>query len=199
MSPAPCSPWSRQRRSTAPRSGPSRSNGSVSIAWSTSTSRCTSRRSPVPATPERFRLGVNYWPSETAMDWLARYDAAAIRRDFHRIAAVGMDTVRIFLRWEDLQPSPTTIDPAALAAVIDTADAASDAGVELIVTLFTGHMSGVNWIPIWATGGSEGDDRFRVVSGGAVQPRRQVLRSWYADATIIDAQALLADRVAAAL
>ena len=67
------------------------------------------------------------------------------------------------------------------------------------MTLFTGHMSGVNWIPAWATGGDDGDERFRVVSGGAVQPRRRVLRNWYADAAITDAQALLADRVASAL
>jgi len=102
------------------------------------------------AAPERFRLGVNYWPSETGMDWLASYDPAIIRRDFTRIAAAGMDIVRIFLRWEDLQPDPTGIDATALAAVVDTADAATDAGVELIVTLFTGDMSGVNWIPPWA-------------------------------------------------
>ena len=153
----------------------------------------------MPAAPEKFRLGVNYWPSETAMDWLARYDPAIVRRDFTRIAAAGMDTVRIFLRWEDVQPDPTRIDAAALAAVVDTADAANDAAVELIVTLFTGHMSGVNWIPAWATGGNEGDDRFRVVSGGAVQPRRRVLRNWYADVDITGAQVLLADRVASAL
>ena len=60
----------------------------------------------MPADAERFRLGVNYWPSETAMDWLPRYDGAVVRRDFGRIAAAGMDTVRIFLRWEDLQPTP---------------------------------------------------------------------------------------------
>ncbi len=133
------------------------------------------------------------------MEWLARYDPAIVRRDFARIATAGMDTARIFLRWEDLQPSPMTIDPVALAAVVDTADAATDAGIRLIATLFTGHMSGVNWIPAWATGGDEGDDRFRVVSGGAVQPRRRVLRNWYADAEILDAQARLADRAAAAL
>jgi endo-1,4-beta-mannosidase len=151
------------------------------------------------AAPERFRLGVNYWPSETAMDWLARYDPAVVRRDFTRIAAAGMDTLRIFLRWEDLQPDLTRIDASALAAVVDAADAADDAAVELIVTLFTGHMSGVNWIPPWATGGDEGDDRFRVVSGGAVQPRRRSLRNWYADADITDAQAHLAESVASAL
>src|SRR4051812_27893146 len=106
--------------------------------------------------PERFRLGVNYWPAKTAMAWFDRYDPAVVRRDFLRIAATGMDTVRIFLLWENLQPSASTIDARSVAQVIDTADAASDAGIELIVTLFTGHMSGANFIPIWATGGEDG-------------------------------------------
>jgi len=153
----------------------------------------------MPVAFERFRLGVNYWPSETAMGWLQRYDAAAVRRDFRRIAAAGMDTVRVFLLWEDIQPAPATVDPAALGAVVDAADAAAQAGVELIVTLFTGHMSGVNWIPAWATGGADGDQRFRVISGGTVQPRPRVLRNWYSDPEIADAQARLAATVSTAL
>jgi endo-1,4-beta-mannosidase len=153
----------------------------------------------MPVDVETFRLGVNYWPSETAMEWLAQYNAAVVRRDFGRIAGAGMDTARIFLRWEDLQPSPTVIDRAALARLVDTADAASDVGLDLIVTLFTGHMSGVNWIPTWATGGSDGDDRFRVVAAGAVQRRSRVLRNWYADAEIADAQVRQAEEVAEAL
>ena len=151
------------------------------------------------AEPEIFRIGVNYWPSATAMDWLARYDRGVVRRDFTRIARAGMNTVRVFLRWEDLQPTPSTVDAAALALVTDIANAATEAAVDLMVTLFTGHMSGVNWIPAWATGGDEGDDRFRVISGGVVQPRSRVLRNWYADLLVMDAQALLADRVAGAL
>ena len=57
------------------------------------------------ADPERFRLGVNYWPAEVAMDWLQVYDPAATRRDFRRAAGAGLDTSRIFLRWEDVQPA----------------------------------------------------------------------------------------------
>lgn len=153
----------------------------------------------MPAASDRFRLGVSYWPAETAMDWLARYDPGVVRRDFARIAASGMDTVRTFVRWEDIQPTATTVDAIVLGHVVDIADAAEEAGVELVVTLFTGHMSGVNWVPAWATGGSEGDDRFRVVAGGTVQPRSEVLRSWYADDEIVAAQARQAGSVAAAL
>jgi endo-1,4-beta-mannosidase len=133
------------------------------------------------------------------MAWLTRYDAVVVRRDFRRIAANGLDTVRIFLRWEDLQPSPTTIDSAALDEVVDAADAATESGVQLIVTILTGHMSGVNWIPAWATGGADGDQRFRVFSAGTIQPARRVLRNWYSDPEIVDAQVRLAATVSGAL
>ncbi|MGH9157384.1 MAG: glycoside hydrolase 5 family protein [Acidimicrobiales bacterium] len=151
------------------------------------------------AVPEGFRLGVNYWPSESAMGWLRSYDPAVVRRDFRTVAAAGMDTVRIFLLWEDIQPTSATIDPASLDCVIDAADAAGEAGVELIVTLFTGHMSGVNWVPRWATGGEDGDRRFRVSSGGKIQPTAMVMRNWYSDPDVVDAQARLAAGVSAAL
>ncbi len=64
-------------------------------------------------------------------------------------------------------------------------------------TLFTGHMSGVNWIPSWALGEEAGDDRFRVVSGGRVAASR--LANWYSDASIVQAQSALAREVAGAL
>ncbi|MBW8827607.1 MAG: cellulase family glycosylhydrolase [Acidobacteria bacterium] len=146
-----------------------------------------------------FRLGVNYWPAETAMGWLASYDGAVVRRDFARVAAAGMDTVRVFVRWEDVQPAPSALDTGALGALVDTADAAATSGVDLVVTLFTGHMSGVNWIPPWALGGGDGDQRFRVISGGVVQATPPSLRNWYADPEIVSAQALLAAGVAGAL
>src|SRR4051794_8673641 len=113
--------------------------------------------SPVPTEPAHrpavdvdrdvFRLGVNYWPAEHAMDWLAEYDPTVTRRDFDRAAAAGLDCLRIFVRWADIQPARDGIDGATLGHLVDAADAAFDAGVALIVTLFVGHMSGVNWAP----------------------------------------------------
>lgn len=61
----------------------------------------------------------------------------------------------------------------------------------LIVTLFVGHMSGVNWAPAWATGGSDGDRRFRVVVPGGEAPATG-LRNWYSDPGIGAAQERLA-------
>lgn len=132
------------------------------------------------------------------MAWLSDYDPAVTRRDFLRAASAGFDSVRVFVRWEDVQPTASTIDTATLGRLVDAADAAIDAGVTLVVTLFVGHMSGVNWIPAWAKGGTGGDRRFRVVSGG--RPRASTgLRNWYADPAIVAAQERLAAAAAGAL
>jgi endo-1,4-beta-mannosidase len=149
--------------------------------------------------PEVFRLGVNYWPADKAMDWLVGYYAAATRRDFLRTQAAGLDSVRVFVRWADIQPDEQAIDPGVLGNLVDAADAAVEAGVELIVTLFVGHMSGVNWVPGWATGGTDGDARFRVVIPGVAPEQSRVLRNWYSDPGVVAAQERLARSVAGAL
>ena len=146
---------------------------------------------------DRFRVGVNYWPARTAMSWWSRFDREEVAADFARIAACGLDSVRVFLTWEDFQPTPNRVDRAMLERLVAVADLAGDLGLALIPTLFTGHMSGVNWIPAWALGGSLGDRRFRVVSRGDVA--RPGLRNWYTDAEVGSAQALLAAQAAGAL
>ena len=161
------------------------------------------RPDPAPETRESgdgiFRLGVNYWPAEQAMDWLAAYDPEATRRDFARARAAGFDCLRVFVRWSDVQPGEATIDTAVLESLVDAADAASEVGAELIVTLFVGHMSGVNWAPEWAAGGADGDRRFRVVAPGPGAASVSGLRNWYSDPAIGAAQERLAVSVASAL
>jgi len=149
------------------------------------------------ASPDRFRLGVNYWPARTAMGWWSDFDRAEVAADFARIAASGLDSVRIFLTWADFQPAPNQVDRRMLDRLIAVADLAAVAGLALVPTLFTGHMSGVNWIPAWALGGSDRDERFRVVSNGRVTGCG--LRNWYSDPLVTRAQALQATEAAGAL
>ena len=144
----------------------------------------------------RFALGVNYWPAASAMRMWQRFDADVIGSDFRRCAAAGCDTVRIFLLWEDFQPDPRSVDPSALANLRLVADRAAQAGIGLIPTLFTGHMSGVNWCPVWALG-REPSRRFRTFAGGRVVDR--ATRDWSTDDEIRGAQALLAREAATVL
>jgi endo-1,4-beta-mannosidase len=131
------------------------------------------------------------------MAWWSSFDPGEVEADFARIAACGLDSVRMFLSWEDFQPTPARVDGEMLARLVVVADLAAGLGLQLVPALFTGHMSGVNWIPPWALGGSDGDPRFRVVSSGTVVGRE--LRNWYSDPAIGDAQVLLAAEAAGAL
>jgi endo-1,4-beta-mannosidase len=131
------------------------------------------------------------------MSWWSKFDLAEVEADFGRIAACGLDSVRMFLTWEDFQPAPDQVDRWMLERLVEVADLAGGLGLALIPTLFTGHMSGVNWIPTWALGGSSRDTRFRVVSAGKVVDTG--LRNWYTDSAVGDAQVLFAAEAAAAL
>jgi endo-1,4-beta-mannosidase len=131
------------------------------------------------------------------MGWWSAFQRSEVADDFSRIAASGFDSVRLFLTWEDFQPTPDSVDPLMLERLVDSVEIAKNSGLAVMPALFTGHMSGVNWIPPWALGEGVGDARFRVVSNRSlVAPR---LRNWYTDEAVLRAQTLLASTVARAL
>jgi endo-1,4-beta-mannosidase len=106
--------------------------------------------------PEKFVLGVNYWPRRKAMYWWSNFDAAEVDDDFALIHDLGLDVARIFLLWDDFQPSFTKVEKAALANLTTVADLALKHQLGLDVTFFTGHMSGPNWAPRWLVEEREG-------------------------------------------
>lgn len=144
-----------------------------------------------------FRLGVNYWPAKSAMGFWRSWDEQQLDRDFKAIEQVGLDSVRLFLTWEDFQPSPEVVDSKMLELLRRTLDRASALGVLVMPTLFTGHMSGANWLPGWAVGRARGAQRFPVVCGGRVVPAEPV--DWYGSESVRRAQTMLASECAAAL
>ena len=99
--------------------------------------------------PDRFVLGVNYWPRRSAMGWWSRFDAGEVDEDFALVGELGMDVVRVFLLWDDWQPTPDTVSRTCLGHLERVADMAERHGLGLDVTFFTGHMSGPNWAPRW--------------------------------------------------
>jgi len=113
----------------------------------------------------RFSLGVNYWPRRSAMAMWRRFDPGEIAEDFARIAGLGLDTVRFFLRWDDFQPRPDTMDADMLERLESVVDLASEAGLRTMPTLFCGHMSGVNWLPAWSLDPHAPHGRFRTIAG----------------------------------
>ncbi|MBV8369960.1 MAG: hypothetical protein JO036_13690 [Candidatus Eremiobacteraeota bacterium] len=141
----------------------------------------------------RFSVGVNYWPRRSAMAMWRRFDAGEIREDFGRIAGLGLDAVRFFLRWDDFQPSADVVDGAMLARLEAVADLAAEAGLQTMPALFCGHMSGVNWLPPWALDPATPHGRFRTLSGGAESPYG--IGDFYKNGPLLDAQLVFARAV----
>jgi len=102
-----------------------------------------------------FPLGVNYWPRRKAMYWWKDFEPAEVAEEFDLIAELGLRLVRIFLLWEDFQPTPRAVSEPALAHLETVCELAAARGLGLDVTFFTGHMSGPNWAPSWLLGGSQ--------------------------------------------
>jgi endo-1,4-beta-mannosidase len=96
-----------------------------------------------------FVFGVNYWPRRKAMYWWSDFDAQEAAEEFDVLKELGLTLVRIFLLWDDFQPTPDAVSADALASLATVADLAAERGLKLDVTFFTGHMSGPNWSPRW--------------------------------------------------
>jgi endo-1,4-beta-mannosidase len=146
---------------------------------------------------DRFDVGVNYWPASSAMRWWQRFDPTEVDRDFTRIREAGGRLARLFLLWEDFQPAPNVVSERALAHLVTVADTARRHDLRIMPTLFTGHMSGANFIPEWALGGSAQSQRFRVIARDRVVDG--AMRNWYVDPLVFEAQGILARECAGAL
>jgi len=117
-----------------------------------------------------FATGINYWPNSSAMYMWKRFDLGEIREDFAMIAGLGLDTVRFFLHWEDFQPEADRLDRAMTDRFVAVLDALNDAKLLGMPTLFTGHMSGVNFLPFWTLDRRQPHGRFRTITNRGESP-----------------------------
>ncbi len=127
------------------------------------------------------------------MYWWDDVRFSEVDQDMARIADLGLQEARIFLLWEAFQPRPDRVSDDALVSLEAVLRAAERHEVGLVMTLFCGHMSGVNWLPGWAVDKSA-PSTIRTVSGGRVV--RGGAGDIYADPALLDAQLFLAQRLA---
>lgn len=113
-----------------------------------------------------FLLGINYWPRRSAMYMWERFDLGEIREDFARIRSLGLPIVRFFIMWDDFQPAPDRMDPEMLKRFDAIMDSLAAAKLRGMPTFFTGHMSGINYLPEWALDHSTPHGRFRTFGRG---------------------------------
>jgi endo-1,4-beta-mannosidase len=151
---------------------------------------------PDPSLPwEDFLLGVNYWPKRKAMYWWKHFSTDEVRQEFEQIKELNLHAVRFSLLWEDFQPERYKIDVRQMSNLEKVLEIADDLKLRCVPTLFTGHMSGYNWLPHWAlelVGPNQ--TRFPIVSNDAVVDR--AVKSVFSDPAMLEAQELQARTLA---
>ena len=98
---------------------------------------------------KEFFLGVNYWPRRKAMYWWKYFEEKEVEEEFKVISEMGLKVVRIFLTWDDFQPTESQVSQHQLQNLKRVCEIANDLQLKLDITFFTGHMSGPNWLPRW--------------------------------------------------
>lgn len=95
------------------------------------------------------RFGANYTPSKTwFFDWYG-LDLDATSRDLDQIAALGLDHVRVFCLWPMLQPNRAHIEAKVLEDLAAVCRRAKAAGLDTQVDVLQGHLSGMEFMPVW--------------------------------------------------
>src|SRR5205807_8111617 len=73
-------------------------------------------------------------------------------------------------KWESFQPEPARVDVVMRDRLIAFMGCAAGVGLTCMPTLFTGHMSGVNWLPEWTLDPAYPTVRFRTLTKSGDRP-----------------------------
>jgi len=92
---------------------------------------------------------MNYVPSSQWWYSWVDWDAESIRADLAAIAGLGGDHIRIHCLWPVFQPNPSLVSPTMLNRLRDLHDIADEVGLDVVVTLFNGWLSGFDFRPDW--------------------------------------------------
>ncbi|MGA3264473.1 MAG: cellulase family glycosylhydrolase [Terracidiphilus sp.] len=95
----------------------------------------------------RHRFGVNYTPSRNWWFCWNDWNIDPIKRDLDAIAALGADHLRILLIWPYFQPNLTWVSDAHLERLSQLIALMGERGLDALVTVFTGQLSGWFFLP----------------------------------------------------
>jgi hypothetical protein len=97
-------------------------------------------------------FGANWWPGSCGVELWRRWPEDEIRRDFDLLRALGMNSLRFFLRWQDFEPEPGRYDRRCFERLDLLLRWCGERGIAANPSLFVGWMSGATFWPGWKAG-----------------------------------------------
>lgn len=104
---------------------------------------------------EQIKFGANYVPPKGWFYSWVDFEKSHIEEDFFALKAIGLDHLRVHLRWDLFQPATNYVAESMLKKLIIMHDIAEKVGLKLIVSVFTGWMSGLWFLPAFTRPRSE--------------------------------------------
>ena len=96
-----------------------------------------------------LRFGVNYVPRRGWWYCWQDWNQQSIADDLKAIADLGMDHIRVQCLWPIFQPGVNYVSSEAVDRSVMLLDAADRAGLDVVVTVLNGWMSGLSFMPAW--------------------------------------------------
>ncbi len=125
--------------------------GAEESSWTEAGTYLAAHSAPRDKQIDRHRFGVNYTPSSKWWFCWNDWEAAPIERDLDAIHALGADHVRIMLIWPYFQPNAGWVSPAHLERLHQLLELMAGRNLDAVVTVFTGQMSGLHFLPPFST------------------------------------------------
>jgi endo-1,4-beta-mannosidase len=102
-----------------------------------------------PSSPSALRFGVNYIPRKNWLFSWQDWDIRSVQEDFEVIRSLGMDHLRAHCLWPYFQPGINYVSQRLLDQMGALLDVADRCDLDVEVTVLSGWMSGMPFMPAW--------------------------------------------------
>jgi endo-1,4-beta-mannosidase len=112
---------------------------------------------PVSSSPSPLRFGVNYIPRKNWFFSWQDWDAQSVAEDLLAVRDLGMDHIRAHCIWPFFQPGISYVSERLLENLNSLLESADRAGLDVELTVLTGWMSGISFMPGWTAPNARAD------------------------------------------
>ncbi len=99
-----------------------------------------------------FVLGVNYWPSSSAINMWTQWHPDELEEDIKQMKSIGINLCRFFLFMPDFMPKENRVDPLMIDRLSTFLRICEKHKIYSMPSFFVGHMSGEDWDVNWRNG-----------------------------------------------